>query len=102
VERSDASLLEDCRNGDEAAWEALVPRCERVRVETADIAPLADEAFETVETQHEVRTAVDALDERCRDLITLLFYTAEPRPTPKSPRYSECRKGASGRPGRVV
>lgn len=36
--------------------------------------PLADEEREILERQHEVRRAVDALPERCRNLVTLLFY----------------------------
>jgi RNA polymerase sigma factor (sigma-70 family) len=48
--------------------------------EPADAAPLADEALELLETQHEVRRAVESLDARCRELLTLLFYTAEPPP----------------------
>lgn len=36
--------------------------------------PLHDEQREMIETQHQVRQSVDALPERCRDLITMLFY----------------------------
>lgn len=36
--------------------------------------PLADQVLLTMEQQHRVRTAVAALDDRCRDLITMLFY----------------------------
>lgn len=36
--------------------------------------PLADEERETLERQHEVRQAVEALPQRCRDLLTMLFY----------------------------
>lgn len=46
----------------------------------ADESPLPDEAIERLETQHQVRMAVAALDKRCRDLLTLLFYRAEPPP----------------------
>jgi len=31
-----------------------------------------------LEQQHQVRTAMCALDERCRKLLTLLFYQPEP------------------------
>ena len=31
-----------------------------------------------LEEQHKVRTAVAALDQRCRQLLTLLFYRPEP------------------------
>lgn len=36
--------------------------------------PLADEVLLAMERQHRVRAAVTSLDERCRNLITLLFY----------------------------
>jgi len=36
--------------------------------------PLADEVLLEMERQHRVRTAVTSLDERCRNLVTLLFY----------------------------
>lgn len=37
--------------------------------------PLADQILLTMEQQHRVRTAVAGLDDRCRDLITMLFYS---------------------------
>jgi len=46
--------------------------------ELPDHAPLPDELVERMEAQHAVRTAVEALDERCRRLLTLLFYSVEP------------------------
>ncbi|HLG13905.1 MAG TPA: sigma-70 family RNA polymerase sigma factor [Blastocatellia bacterium] len=49
----------------------------------ADESPLPDQAIERLETQHQVRMAVGALDQRCRDLLTVLFYRPEP------PAYSE-------------
>ncbi len=45
-----------------------------------DTAPLPDEELIRLEEQHAVRAAVAALDDRCRTLITLLFYRAEPPP----------------------
>jgi len=36
--------------------------------------PLADEQRETLEQQHQVRQAVETLPDRCRELITMLFY----------------------------
>ena len=48
-----------------------------------DGAPVPEEVMMQLEQQHQIRTAVIALDERCRTLITLLFYTSEP------PSYSE-------------
>jgi RNA polymerase sigma factor (sigma-70 family) len=48
-----------------------------------DTAPLAEEVMLRLEQQHGVRAAVAALDERCRKLITMLFYEAE------APAYAE-------------
>ena len=43
-----------------------------------DQMPLPDEVLMQLEEQHRVRTALAALDERCRKLLTMLFYSAEP------------------------
>lgn len=43
-----------------------------------DQARLPDEVLLQLEKQHAVRTAVGSLDERCNQLLTLLFYRAEP------------------------
>lgn len=158
MELSDKQLLLACRNGDQAAWEALVRRYQRLMyaiprragldddqaadvfqevfatlfqklddidqperlhswlVTTArrktwrviskervsqntvgeddggsaeelsnipDNAALPDEVLLKLEEQHQVRTAVAALDDRCRKLLTLLFYESEP------PSYAE-------------
>jgi RNA polymerase sigma factor (sigma-70 family) len=158
MELGDKELLQACRNGDQAAWEALVSRYQRLMyaiprragldddqaadvfqevfatliqklddidqperlrswlVTTArrktwrliskgratqytvnddegetkdelsnipDSAALADEVLVNLEEQHRVRTAVTALDDRCRKLLTLLFYEAE------TPSYAE-------------
>lgn len=48
--------------------------------------PLPDEVFQELEEQHLVRTALQEIDERCRALLTLLFY----RDTP--PVYAEIAK----------
>jgi RNA polymerase sigma factor (sigma-70 family) len=45
-----------------------------------DNAPLPDEVFERIERQATVRRALGEIDERCRTLLTLLFYRAEPAP----------------------
>ncbi|HYJ47794.1 MAG TPA: sigma-70 family RNA polymerase sigma factor [Pyrinomonadaceae bacterium] len=45
-----------------------------------DSAPLPDEVLVKLEEQHGVRMAVSSLDERCRKLLTLLFYAQEPPP----------------------
>ena len=48
-----------------------------------DESPLPDEQLVILEEQHRIRTAVSLLDERCRKLLEMLFYNAEP------PSYSE-------------
>jgi RNA polymerase sigma factor (sigma-70 family) len=158
MELTDKELLLACRNGDQAAWEALISRYQRLMyaiprragldddhaadvfqevfatlfqklddidqperlhswlVTTArrktwrviskqratqsaggddesgageellnvpDNAPLPDEALLKLEEQHWVRTALAALDDRCRSLLTMLFYQPEP------PSYAE-------------
>lgn len=45
-----------------------------------DPAPLPDEVAAELEDQHLVRTALAKLDDRCRQLLTLLFYQPEPMP----------------------
>ena len=44
------------------------------RIEIASPAPLADEKHQILKQQQILREAVDALPERCRKLITMLFY----------------------------
>jgi RNA polymerase sigma factor (sigma-70 family) len=48
-----------------------------------DDAPLPVDVLLQLEEQHQVRTAVAELDDKCRQLVTMLFYQAEP------PSYSE-------------
>lgn len=48
-----------------------------------DSAPLPDEELIRLEEQHRVRAALGNLDDRCRKLLTMLFYQAEP------PSYAE-------------
>ena len=45
-----------------------------------DPSPLPDEIATELEDQHLVRTALTKLDDRCRQLLTLLFYQPEPLP----------------------
>ncbi len=49
-------------------------------LEIPDHGPLPDELLLKLEMQHEIRAAVTALDERCRKLVTLLFYRSDPLP----------------------
>jgi RNA polymerase sigma factor (sigma-70 family) len=60
-----------------------------------DDAPLPDEILLALEEEHIVRTAVAALDARCRRLLTLLFYRAEP------PSYAEVARELGIREGSV-
>ena len=48
-----------------------------------DETPLPDEQLMILEEQHRIRTALSSLDERCRTLLEMLFYLAEP------PSYTE-------------
>lgn len=48
-----------------------------------DDAPLPDEQLLLLEEQHRLRTAVSSLDDRCKNLLQMLFYHPEP------PSYSE-------------
>jgi len=147
METSDRELLLACQSGDEAAWEALINRYQRLIYaiprragldddESADVfqevfttlfqkldsidqperlhawlvttarrktwrciakqretvsleddeqeflnlpadQPLAEAEMLKLEEQHGIRAAVAALDERCRKLITMLFYQAD-------------------------
>ena len=45
-----------------------------------DSAPLPDEALVRLEEQHRIRMALDDLDPRCRELLTMLYYQIEPPP----------------------
>jgi RNA polymerase sigma factor (sigma-70 family) len=45
-----------------------------------DNSPLPDETIVRLEEQHRIRTALGNLDPRCRQLLTMLYYQAEPLP----------------------
>jgi RNA polymerase sigma factor (sigma-70 family) len=51
-----------------------------------DDAALADEVLVELEEQHQIRVALASLDDRCRKLLTMLFYEDEP------PSYGEIAK----------
>jgi RNA polymerase sigma factor (sigma-70 family) len=61
-----------------------------------DNAALPDEALMQLEEQHRVRRAVAALDERCRKLLTLLFYSPEPLPYEEVARAIGAKEGSIG------
>jgi RNA polymerase sigma factor (sigma-70 family) len=70
MRRDSAALSLDAEQDDEHRTGAdLLP----------DDAPLPADVVQRLEQQHAVRTAVQALDERCRSLLTLLFYCPQPR-----------------------
>jgi RNA polymerase sigma factor (sigma-70 family) len=48
-----------------------------------DESPLPDQQLVMLEEQHRIRTAVSLLDDRCRNLLQMLFYHTEP------PSYAE-------------
>jgi RNA polymerase sigma factor (sigma-70 family) len=60
-----------------------------------DNAPLPDEVLVQLEEQHRIRACLGDLDERCRKLLTLLFYRAEP------PSYAEIAKETGTREGSI-
>lgn len=60
-----------------------------------DDAPLPDQVMLRLEEQQRVRSALASLDERCRKLLTMLFYTSEP------PSYAEIAASTGTREGSV-
>jgi RNA polymerase sigma factor (sigma-70 family) len=68
-----------------ARWQALPESNEAEGDETPqqewlDPAPLPEEVITQLEDQHLVRTGVAALEERCRRLLTMLFYDPQQLP----------------------
>jgi len=64
-------------------------------IDIPDNSPLPDEELIRLEQQHEVRTAVESLDKRCRELLAMLFY----RPTPAP--YTEIAETLKIAPGSI-
>lgn len=60
-----------------------------------DTADLPEELLVRLERQHELRLAVESLDGRCRQLLTLLFLTPDP------PSYAEIAVRLGMRPGAI-
>lgn len=60
-----------------------------------DNAPLPDEVLIQLEEQHHIRASLAKLDERCRKLLTLLFYRDEP------PSYAEIARETGTREGSI-
>ncbi len=61
-----------------------------------DQAPLQDELLLRLELEHRVRTEVAALDDMCRELLTLLFYVNEPLPYAEISRRLGISEGSVG------
>jgi RNA polymerase sigma factor (sigma-70 family) len=59
-------------------------------------APLPDDVLEELEEQHMVRTSLAALDQRCRNLLTLLYYREDPPPYQEIARILDMRPGSIG------
>jgi RNA polymerase sigma factor (sigma-70 family) len=66
---SKARLTDQIPDGEDGTNEDLA----RIPDET----PLPDEVLLKLEEQHRVRTALSGLEERCRNLLTMLFYQSE-------------------------
>jgi len=64
--------------------------------EFASAEPLADEILLEMERQHRVRTAVTNLDERCRNLVNLLFYQNAQIPYSEIARILGISEGSIG------
>jgi RNA polymerase sigma factor (sigma-70 family) len=62
---------------------SLSPDEESEPLQLADTALLPHEVVERLELQHMVRDAMESLEERCRSLLTMLFYAEE------APAYTE-------------
>jgi RNA polymerase sigma factor (sigma-70 family) len=58
--------------------------------------PLPDDILLRLELQHRVRSSVMLLDERCRQLLTLLFYCADPPPYAEVAAILGAREGSIG------
>lgn len=57
---------------------------------------LPDEVLLRLESQHEVRAAVNLLDQRCRTLIMLLFYRVDPAPYDEIAAILQTTEGSIG------
>lgn len=58
--------------------------------------PLPDEQVQALEDQHRVQVALEALDERCRRLLTLLFLTRDAPSYAQIALLMDMREGAIG------
>jgi RNA polymerase sigma factor (sigma-70 family) len=80
----------------ESATQPLADTDEAESNRLADSTPLPDEILLHLEEQHAVRLAVTTLDERCRRLLTLLFYRPDPPPYAEVAAALEMSEGSIG------
>jgi RNA polymerase sigma factor (sigma-70 family) len=57
---------------------------------------LSDEVIKLLEEQHLIRTALAALDDRCRQLLTLLFLRSDPLPYSEIAAALDMQEGSLG------
>lgn len=65
-------------------------------LEIPDNALPVDEVLVQLEEQHRVRTALENLDDRCRKLLKILFYAAEPTPYAEIAKQLGTSEGSIG------
>jgi RNA polymerase sigma factor (sigma-70 family) len=82
--RKTSRFLAKARAGQRhTASQDIEDETERELLSLTDNAPLPDQVLLRLEKQQRVRSALLELDDRCRKLLTMLFYTPEP------PSYAE-------------
>ena len=67
----------------ERSWQSIQTGEDDEALVVVDESPLPDETLVRLEEQHRIRTALAGLDDRCQQLITMLYYQTE------TPPYSE-------------
>ena len=59
-------------------WHVNADEPAQLATSITDEAPLPDEQLMILEEQHRIRMTLSSMDERCRTLLEMLFYAAEP------------------------
>lgn len=84
----------------ESRWQKPAAMAEEEEADQLEALPdgaaLPDEVLVRLEEQHRVRQALSALDERCRKLLTLLFYSPEPPPYAEVAAAIGAKEGSIG------
>ncbi len=75
--RETFEVLRLARRTDAAHLVNVLPDADEI-VNLPSDEPLPEEVLVQLEAEHTLRSAVAALDERCRTLLTLLYYSPEP------------------------